>query len=146
MPWTDVPKRLHYALRALCCLAQAREPVPAQEVARWSRILPAQAAKILYLLTWAGLVSSRRGSRGGFWLRRSPQHILIRDVVKFLLPPADHTHTRRTDPVLKAWYETAGPSHQAFEGFTLTDLLRVGDATKFVKFATREKPDWRFFA
>lgn len=146
MPLTHVPKRLHYALRALCCLAEAGQPVRAQELARRLRIPPAQSAKILYLLTWAGFVSSRRGSKGGFWLRRSPEHILIRDVVKFLLPPAVRQRARRIDPVLKAWYETAGPSHQAFEGFTLTDLLSGRNSTQFLEHGARGELDWRYFA
>jgi len=146
MPLTAVAKRLHYALKALCCLAQARQPVRAQQVARCSRIPPAQAAKILYLLTWAGFVSSRRGSKGGFWLRRSPEQILIRDVAKFLLPPANRPQERYADPVLKAWSETAGASHQAFEGFTLTDLLNAGNTTRFLKAAAEGEPDRRYFA
>ncbi|MFQ5928049.1 MAG: Rrf2 family transcriptional regulator, partial [Terriglobia bacterium] len=66
-----------------------RSAPSARELARCAEIPPAQAAKILYLLTWAGFVSSRRGFKGGFWLRVPARHIRVKDVMEFFHPPVE---------------------------------------------------------
>lgn len=128
MPWLHLPKRVHYALMALCCLARAGSPVRAHQLAACSGIPSAQAAKILYLLTWAGFVSSRRGSKGGFWLRLPADRIRVRDVLQFFHPPRDRSGNDPNDSVLQVWNEIAASSHQTFEELSLADLLGDGKA------------------
>ena len=126
MGWPELPKRVLYALRSLCCLAPVPGPVCAREVARCTGIPPAEAAKILYLLVWGGFASSRRGSKGGFWLRRPASRIHIGEVVNFLTSPLDLSSSRSNDPVLRIWRQTAAPSHEAFNRFSLEDLMKEG--------------------
>ncbi len=145
MAWFRLPKRVHYALKTLCCLAPAQGPVRAREVARCTGIPPAEAAKILYLLTWGGFISSRRGSKGGFWLRKPPGRIHIGDVVKFLYP-MDRNSKHSKDPVLQIWQQTAASSHEAFKRFSLEDLIKKGKAAQVFKCPPRADVNWRFFA
>lgn len=146
MALASLPRRVHYALKILCCLAGASAPLRAREVARCTEIPPAQAAKVLYMLTWAGFVHSRRGSKGGFWLRKAADQIGIHDVIKFLLPPSDEARKHLKDPVLRVWQETAAPTHEAFERLTLADLVKEGDAAQVLKCVPSPEGFWRFFA
>lgn len=124
MAWPALPKGIEYALKALLCLAQTHErPLRAREIARCVAIPTSQAAKTLYLLTWAGFARSRRGSAGGFWLARAPEHILVGQVIKFFQPPLAKDPTAWRDPLLRAWWNTAAGTHSAWEKLTLADLL-----------------------
>jgi Rrf2 family protein len=120
--WPELPKRALYALKSLCFLATVHGPVCAREVARRTGIPPTEAAKILYLLAWGGFLSSRRGSTGGFWLRRSASRIRIGEVVKFLSSPSDLSNERSNDPVLRIWWQTAASSNEAFNRVSLEEL------------------------
>jgi Rrf2 family protein len=126
--WPALPKRVHYALKSLCCLAAGKGPFSTQQVAACAAIPRAEAAKILYMLTWGGFVSSRRGSKGGFWLRRPPQRIVVNDVVRFLSPPPDRLAPSSKDPVLQAWQHTVAARHDAFRRLSLDRLMHEGYA------------------
>jgi Rrf2 family protein len=125
MAWPELPKRLHYALKSLCCLVSQQGPIHADVVARRAGIPPAEAAKILNLLADGGFVSSRRGSTGGFWLRKSPNHVHVGDLVKFLYPYLPVSR-RKDDCVLQVWKQTMAPSQEVFAQFSLEDLLHEG--------------------
>lgn len=141
-----LPKRIYYALKSLCCFASAQAPVRAASIARCARIPPTQAAKILYILTWSGFVSSRRGSKGGFWLRVRPEQIRLRDVVEFFLPPGSRRRKQRSDRVLQVWEETTAPTDHAFSRLTLADLVKGGSAAQVLECAPSQDSDWGFFA
>ncbi len=143
MPWPSLPQRVHAALKGLCCLARTQGPVRAQELARCAGIPPAQAAKILYLLTWGGFVSSRRGSKGGFWLRIPSHRIRVQAVVDFFQPPDDRERKDSKDPVLKALQKAASPSRRAFQELTLADLVGDSRQSQSPKEITH---NWCFFA
>lgn len=144
MRWSHLPVRVHYALKSLCCLARAQGPVRAHELAECAGIPPAQAAKILYLLTWGGFVCSRRGSKGGFWLRRPPHRIRVRDVMEFFHPPASRRGKDSDDPILQAWQETAASSQQSFEQLTLAELVGERPAGQFFKGLAEHEDRWPF--
>ncbi|MFQ5926384.1 MAG: RrF2 family transcriptional regulator [Terriglobia bacterium] len=144
MPWLRLPKRVHYALKSLCWLARAEKPVRAHELAHRLTIPPAEAAKVLYLLTWAGFVSSRRGSKGGFWLRLPAHNIRVEDVIAFFHPPADHGGKDSNDPVLQVWQDTAAPSHRAFAQLTLADLLEERKTPHPFRGLASPEGDWAF--
>ncbi len=146
MAWPPLPKRVHYALKGLCCLAGAQRPIRARELARCARIPPAQAAKILYLMTWKGFVASRRGSQGGFWLRVPPERIRVRDVMNFFLPPTERARGESRDPIQALWDETTGMTRQTFERLSLADLVENGRAARAFKCLTGDEGNWRFFA
>jgi Rrf2 family protein len=121
--WPELPKRLHYALKSLCCLVSEQSPIHADEVARRTGIPPAEAAKVLYRLAEGGFVFSRRGSTGGFWLRKRPSHIHVGDLLKFLYPFLPNSR-RKDDCVLQVWKQTTASSHEVFAHLSLDDLLK----------------------
>jgi Rrf2 family protein len=121
LAWPELPKRLHYALKCLCYLASQQGPVHADDIARETGIPPAEAAKIMYNLAEGGFVCSRRGSRGGFWLRKQPDRIHVGDLLKFLYPFLPNRRPKG-DCVLQAWKQITASSQEAFAHFSLSDL------------------------
>jgi Rrf2 family protein len=119
-----MPKRVHHALQCLICLAEAQGPLRASELARVTGIPPAHAAKILYLLTWGGFVSSRRGSKGGFWLRVPSDRIRVQDVAEFFDPPPDESTKNIDDSILLVLQEKVGTGRGVFDKLTLANLVR----------------------
>jgi len=146
-------KRVCYALKCLSCLAQGEQPLRANELARLAAIPPAQAAKILYFLTWGGFVSSRRGSKGGFWLRVPSNQIRIQDVIKFFNPPDAGRPQEAEDSVLQVWREKVGDPRGIFEKLTLADLVRESQKSRSPRKNSSKRRQrtgrgdvWRFFA
>jgi Rrf2 family transcriptional regulator, iron-sulfur cluster assembly transcription factor len=139
--WLVLPTRVHYALQGLCHLARHPGPVRARELAREEKIPAAQAAKLLYLLTWGGFVRSRRGLNGGFWLERPPESIRVREVIAFFHPPANRSAKSR-DAVCRVWNDTVAVSRSAFEQLTIADLVSKNKSLPAVRRASRAAGQW----
>ena len=122
MDWPVLPRRIHCALAGLCCLARSQGRVTAREIAACGRVPRAEAAKILQLLVWAGLVESRRGNKGGFWLRKAPQEILVADVIGYFSRPANHDD--RT-PILRTLHELSQSCTNAFAQLSIAELAQL---------------------
>lgn len=77
-----------YAIKALACLPESGAP-PRQiaDVARCTRIPRAYLAKIVNRLVRQGLVSARRGHRGGIALAQPAEHISLLDIVEAVEGP-----------------------------------------------------------
>ncbi len=142
MPQVLPPKRVLYSLKALCCLARMQGPMRASELARCTGIPPAQAAKILYLLTWGGFVCSRRGSKGGYWLRVPAERIRVQEVMEFFHPPADRGRENSPDPILQVWHEMAGVGHRAFAQLTLANLAGDSEPARPFRALLNPEGDW----
>jgi Rrf2 family protein len=73
-----------YAIRALTHLAIYGDgkPIQVKTIADEEDIPRHFLAKILNQLTYKGLVKATRGPGGGFMLTRSPDEILVRDIVQ----------------------------------------------------------------
>jgi Rrf2 family transcriptional regulator, cysteine metabolism repressor len=85
--------KAEYGVRVMVALAQraasnpegAEEPVvPLAEIAEHDGMPLAYLEHLVARLRKAGLVDSRRGSRGGYMLARSPQEITMAEVVEAL--------------------------------------------------------------
>ena len=139
-----LPKRVLYALRSLLCLAETQRPVRAEKLARFVGIPPCEAAKVLYLLTWGGFVSSRRGSKGGFWLCKPPEEIRVKEVVGFFQVPTNRDQGHLNDPVLRLWEKITAPSYGAFENLNLADLVRHSNVDKMLERAPNSEDDLSF--
>src|SRR4051794_1200338 len=80
--------RVDYAVRAAAELAAApRWPVTARRIAHAQQIPRPFLDQILAQLREAGLVGSRRGSDGGYWLTRPAARITLADVVDVVERP-----------------------------------------------------------
>lgn len=122
---SNLPPRIYESLKMLCCLANARGPLKAHEIASATDLPPAQTAKILQLMTWAGFVESRRGTKGGFWLIRPANRIRVTDVADFF---ARHTGDRagqNPDGLLKALEHATTRCQKEFAQITVADLPKV---------------------
>lgn len=81
------PQTIEYALRAVIRLAtHPEQPWTTREISDAALVPAGYLAKILSLLTRAGIVTSRRGPGGGFTLRRSPDEVTLLDVVNAVDP------------------------------------------------------------
>ena len=81
----QLPVKAHYAAQAMLALAvrhQASELLAAKTIADQYGIPSQFLGQILQQLRTAGLISSVRGSSGGFKLARSPSRISMADIVE----------------------------------------------------------------
>jgi Rrf2 family protein len=131
--------RVHQALKCLVCLAESAAPRRANELAQTTGIPPSETAKILYLLTWAGLISSKRGPNGGYWLRRPPTEIHIQDVMAFFQRPDEADAGSSQDSILRVWQKKGGTLHPIFEKLSLAELAR--ESHKVVVSSGRAAPE-----
>jgi DNA-binding IscR family transcriptional regulator len=120
-----LPPRLYESLKTLCCLANASEPLQAQQIASAASLPPAQTAKILQLMTWAGFVESCRGTKGGFWLIRPADGIYVTDVDDFFPHRARAHRLKRRDGLLKGLKQATARCRKAFAWITVADLAKA---------------------
>jgi len=122
---SDLPPRIYESLKTLCCLANAARPLQAHEIAAAASLPPAQTAKILQMMTWAGFVKSRRGTKGGFWLVRPPGSIRVTDVVDFFAHHSEEHGVKERDGLLKALEEATARCRREFSRITIADLAKA---------------------
>ena len=120
-----IPERIYESLKTLCCLANAAGPLQAHEIARAANLPPAQTAKILQLMTWAGFVESRRGTNGGFWLVRPAETIRVTDVTDFFAHDTQGHSAQKRNGLLKALERAMARCHKEFARITVADLAKV---------------------
>lgn len=78
-----VSATVDYALRAAVVIVRAEgQPVTAAEIAEAEGLPRKFLAATLASMRQAGLLCSRRGGRGGFWLSRPPEEISVADVIR----------------------------------------------------------------
>ena len=73
-----------YAVRGMLHLAthNGRRRILVSEIANAEQLSPSFLAKIFQQLRKSGLVSSHRGTRGGFRLRVAPKYIRLREIIE----------------------------------------------------------------
>ena len=78
--------KAEYGVRVMVELARraGEEPIPLAEIAEHGGMPLAYLEHLVARLRKAGLVESRRGSRGGYMLARSPTEITMAEVVEAL--------------------------------------------------------------
>jgi Rrf2 family protein len=79
----QISAKADYAVRALTELAaQGGGPVKGERLASAQQLPPKFLEAILTELRQAGLLPSRRGAEGGYWLARAPADIRLADIVR----------------------------------------------------------------
>ncbi len=73
-----------YGVRALFDMAYYSEGMPTQikEISRRQGITPRYLEQIFQKLKRAGIVKSIRGPKGGYYLSRNPEQIVVTDIVE----------------------------------------------------------------
>jgi len=127
-----ISARGEYAIKAVLDLAVHRNGrlVPIQEIAARQNIPQRYLEHVLLALKRAGLLTSRRGSTGGYVLRRSPEDITVGAVLRavegggapFEALGGEH-RARRAEPELaELWNEISEAVSAVVDRFTFAEL------------------------
>ena len=82
-----ISQTAEYALRAIVYLADHPDQAhTAEAIAQGTKVPVGYLAKIMQILTKAGLVTSQRGLYGGFTLKRASRELSVYDVVQCIDP------------------------------------------------------------
>ncbi len=127
-----ISAKVDYAIRAMAELAAAPGLVTAEQLASAQSIPPKFLESILSQLRSGGLVSSQRGSAGGYQLARPANEISIAEVIRELEGPIATVRGVRPDELEYAgaaaglrdvWLELRTQIRGVLEQTTLADLL-----------------------
>ncbi len=125
----QLPIKAHYATVAMLALAQNHETgnlLTVRAIAD-EHDIPAQfLVQILQQLRAAGLITSIRGSSGGFKLERSPASISVADIVDAVCPSQSSgiadSQSSLCNTVREVWNELSELEHQHLTRWKLSDL------------------------
>lgn len=131
-----VSAKADYAVRAAVELAAPREgdppgPVKGDHVARAQGIPIKFLENILLDLRQAGLVNSRRGPEGGYWLARPPDQITVADVIRAAdgalasvrgEKPEDLRYEGSAEALATVWIALRSSLREVLEQVTLADV------------------------
>ena len=94
----QVSARAEYALKAIAELASVGGRLTAERISAAEGIPTRFLLNILGDLVHAGIVTSRRGSVGGYELARPPSQIRLADVIRAVEPERQSRATARPSP------------------------------------------------
>jgi len=131
----NLTKKSSYGLIAALELAHHSETSPqsAATIAVHYSLPVSFIEKILHELRLAGIVRSKQGRAGGYYLARSPERISVRDVLEALGESLDlvgclnsETHCELTDccPTQSAWRHIDTRFKGLLDSLSLQSLLR----------------------
>ena len=121
----ELPPRIYESLKTLCCLAKAAGPLQAHAIASTTGLPPAQTAKILQMMCWAGFVESRRGTKGGFWLVKPAERIRVTDVLNFFAHRTHESPGQVRDPISQVLAHAMTRCQKELHQITVADLAQV---------------------
>jgi Rrf2 family protein len=129
----QVSAKSDYAVRAMTELAaQGGGPVKGEQLAAAQQIPPKFLEAILAQLRQAGLLQSRRGAEGGYWLARPAAEISIADIIRAADGPLARVRGQRPEAVsyegsarrlTEVWVALRASLRAVLEIVTLQDLL-----------------------
>jgi FeS assembly SUF system regulator len=140
-----ISKLTDYGTVLLANLAANQEAVcSAAEVSTATGIALPTVSKLLKSLGRAGLVTSTRGSSGGYQLARDPRDISAADIIDALEGPVSITECSATDSQCEhegvcsvggAWQRVNVAIRRALDDVSLNDLLPSNSPTPQFRFA-----------
>lgn len=126
----QLPIKAHYATLAMLALSEkyeSRDVLPARAIAVEQGIPNQFLTQILQQLRAAGLISSTRGSAGGFYLDHAPCRITVGEVVDAVCPPSTTPSDAQASPlsqiVSEVWDELKNRQRDVLDRITLADLI-----------------------
>lgn len=127
-----VSAKADYAVRAAVELAASGEgPIKGDRIATAQQIPPNFLENILSDLRNAGLVASRRGADGGYWLARPADDISLADVIRAVDGPLAAVRGQRSEQVTfegsaasmrDVWVAVRASLRNVLERVTLADV------------------------
>jgi Rrf2 family protein len=146
-----ISAKVDYAVRATVELTGAAQPLKAEEIATRQDIPVRFLLTILGQLKLAGVIESRRGSDGGYWLHAPAEEVTIADVIRAVegpladvhgLPPEEIDYPEPAGAVREVWVATRAALRGVLERVTIADVA-AGQLPPEVR-AELAKPDaWR---
>ncbi len=149
--------RCRYATLALFDIAfhSGDEPTQVRQIAERQDIPARFLEQIFQDLKRADLVDGKRGRNGGYVLRRPPDQITLRDIVRATDGPVEvsfcvndegepmHRACPRNSRCIQAvvWGEIASRVAEVFEDYTLADLVRRAEEAGL----SRGAPGYMYF-
>jgi Rrf2 family protein len=119
-----VTARLSYGLDALIDLASADEPVKGDVLAARHGVSVGFLENILAELRRGGVVHSKRGGRGGYWLARPPDEITVADVIRTLDGARAFEASTAPGRLTPVWEAISRASFDAAEAITLSAVAK----------------------
>jgi FeS assembly SUF system regulator len=140
-----ISKLTDYGTVLLAHLASNQDAVcSAADVANATGIAVPTVSKLLKSLGRSGLVTSTRGSNGGYQLARAPSEISAADIIDALEGPVSITECSASDSQCEhegvcsvggAWQKVNIAIRKALDDVTLSDLLRTRRPNPRFRFA-----------
>jgi len=129
-----VSAKADYAVRAMIVLAAAEpdEPVKGEAIAEAQTIPMAFMENILSELRQNGLVHSKRGAEGGYWLAVEPARIRIADIVRAVEGPLatvrgedpdELRYAGDAEPLQQVWLALRTNVRSVLEGVSLAQVV-----------------------
>ena len=127
-----VSAKADYAIRAAVELAAAGDgPVKGDVIAQAQRIPPNFLENILADLRNSGIVASRRGAEGGYWLAKPANEVSLADVIRAVDGPLANVRGVRSEQLeydgsaaklLDVWIAVRASLRGVLEQVTLADV------------------------
>jgi Rrf2 family protein len=146
-----VSAKSDYAIRAAVELAAAGEgPVKGDRIATAQSIPPNFLENILADLRNAGIVASRRGADGGYWLARPAESVSLADVIRAVDGPLANVRGVRSDQLAyegsaeslgDVWIAVRASLRGVLEHVTLADVAR-GELPDHVRQLAADPDAW----
>jgi Rrf2 family protein len=146
-----VSAKADYAIRAAVELAAAGDgPTKGERIAQAQSIPTNFLENILVDLRNAGLVASRRGADGGYWLARPADEISLADVIRAVDGPLANVRGVRSEqveyvgsaePLRDVWVAVRASLRGVLEQVTLADLAS-GELPEHVRELAADPDSW----
>jgi len=146
-----VSAKADYAIRAAVELAAAGEgPTKGERIAQAQSIPPNFLENIFTDLRNAGIVASRRGAEGGYWLARPAAEISLADVIRAVDGPLANVRGVRSEQVeyvgsakqlRDVWVAVRASLRGVLENVTLADLA-AGELPESVRQLAADPDAW----
>ncbi len=139
--------KVEYGVRAMAVLAYNynKGPLPLREIAAQESISMKFLEQIFSRLRNTGLVTSLRGSRGGYMLSRKPSAIRIGDIVRAVEGPIVPVgclsdtgsnagcHRKSSCLTRQVWEKLRDKINDVLDGVCLEELVELRTADKIIK-------------
>lgn len=143
----QISAKADYAIRALVELAaRGGGPVKGEVLARAQDIPPRFLESILAQLRQRGILHSRRGADGGYWLARPAGEVRLADVIRATDGPLASVRGQRPEQVAyegaaarlsEVWFAVRASLREVLEEVTVADVA-AGDLPAHVVALTQE--------
>ncbi len=146
-----ISAKADYAVRAAIQLASSSEfPVTSESIATAQDIPAKFLEAILSQLRQSGLVKSRRGAHGGYWLSRPADEISVADVIRAVEGPMALVRGERpehvayhgsAEPLMQVWVAVRAALRGVLGNVTLADIA-TGKVPEHITKLTSDPQAW----